>query len=327
MAFSPDGRSVAFGGDDTKVSVWQIEPLRLMRTLVHGSYGFPIRLQYSPDGQLLAGAYSDGLARVWRDGQATELRGHKDVVSDIAFSPNGQILATRGNDDTVRLWRADNGEAIGVAQGARELEPRVWFSPDGRYVAATSRAGVAYLWDVEKIAEPPFVLAGHTGPVTALAFSPDGRTVATTSFDKTARLWDVETKTSRAVLAGHTDLLWWPAFSPDGRLLATTSSDQTARLWNPQLDEGGELAVRRYDSPVRLAGLDRRRQARRDCSGWHGARVEPGDAARANVRHGRLRRSSRRFRPQSLNPCDRRRSRRDILVGRRTRRADRSDCA
>ncbi len=255
VAFAPDGRSVAFGGDDAQVNEWQIEPFKLLRTLRHGSYGYAIRLRYSPDGQLLAGSYSDGLARVWRDGEATELRGHKDIVWDVAFSPDGQTIATRGNDDTVRLWRAATGEAIGVGGGARELEPWVNISPDGRYVAATSRTGVAYLWDMAKIGEPPYVLAGHTGPVTALAFSPDGRTAATTSFDKTAQLWDVETKTSRAVLAGHTDLVWWPAFSPDGRLLATTSSDQTARLWNPQLDEGGELAVRRYSSPVRLAGL------------------------------------------------------------------------
>ena len=142
-----------------------------------------------------------------------------------------------------------------AASACRELETRLWFSPDGRYVAASSRTGVAYLWDTTKFAEPPFVLAGHTEPVTAIAFSPDGRSLATASFDKTARLWDLETKTSKAVLAGHDDRLWWTAFSPDGRYLVTTSADGTARLWDPNLEASGEVTAQRYGAPVRLAGL------------------------------------------------------------------------
>ncbi len=254
VTFHPDGRTIAFGGDDGKITLWQVAPRIKLATLTHGSWGFPIRMAYSPDGQLLAAAYNDGLGRVWRDGQATELRGHDGVVRDIAFSPDGRTIGTVGDDNTVRMWDAGTGHALGSA-GARELENRLWFSPDGRYVAAPSRTGVAYLWDTTKFAEPPFVLAGHTEPVEAIAFSPDGRSLATASFDKTARLWDLETKTAKAVLAGHGDRLWWTAFSPDGRYLVTTSADGTARLWDPNLQASGEIVAQRYGSPVRLAGL------------------------------------------------------------------------
>ena len=254
VTFHPDGRTIAFGGDDGKITLWQIEPLTKLATLTHGSWGFPIRMSYSPDGQLLAAAYSDGLGRVWQGEQVTELRGHDGVIRDIAFSPGGRTIGTVGDDNTVRLWDSETGRALGSA-AARALENRLWFSPDGRYVAASSRTGAAYLWDTTKLAEPPFILAGHAAPVEAIAFSPDGHSLATASFDKTARLWDLETKTSKAVLAGHGDRLWWTAFSPDGRYLVTTSSDGTARLWDPNLKTSGEIIAQSYAAPVRLAGL------------------------------------------------------------------------
>ena len=74
-------------------------------------------------------------------------------------------------------------------------------------------------------------IAGHTGPVNAVAFSPDSTTLATTSDDRTARLWDAHTGHPTATLTGHTGNVNAVAFSPNGTTLATTSNDGTARLW------------------------------------------------------------------------------------------------
>jgi WD40 repeat protein len=85
------------------------------------------------------------------------------------------------------------------------------------------------------VSAKPVVLAGHEGPVSALAFSLDGNWLATVSGDNTVQLWDVTNPNSTAkpvVLRGHEGPVSVLAFSPDGYWLATGSQDQTARLWS-----------------------------------------------------------------------------------------------
>jgi len=67
---------------------------------------------FSPDGKLLAAAYSDGNARLWdlatRRAVGAPLpagAGTGGSVSGVAFSPDGKLLATADTDGTLRLWQ------------------------------------------------------------------------------------------------------------------------------------------------------------------------------------------------------------------------------
>jgi WD40 repeat protein len=74
-------------------------------------------------------------------------------------------------------------------------------------------------------------LAGHRGPIEALALSPDRQRLALAvgSYVHIVRL---ETGKLERTLVGHREVVTSVSWARDGRLLASASADDTVRLWN-----------------------------------------------------------------------------------------------
>jgi len=199
-AFSPDGKVLATGSDDT-------------------GEGRTIKLWNTASGQVLAG---------WK--------GHTATVAALTFSPDGRVLASASLDSgkpghsNVNLWDVTSHRRLATLEGHTGPVRSVAFSPVGRWLATAGDDGTARLWDVAGKTMRA-VLAGHTKNLTRIAFSPDGSTLATASNDATIRLWDVATGQSQATLrdVGNVNAV---AFAPDGSLLASTNEDGSIKLWN-----------------------------------------------------------------------------------------------
>jgi cytochrome c len=73
-------------------------------------------------------------------------------------------------------------------------------------------------------------LAGHGGPVRALAISADGRNVLSGSFDSAAIRWSLATESAEQVLRFHSDAVNAVAFLKDGRM-ATAGADARIAIW------------------------------------------------------------------------------------------------
>jgi hypothetical protein len=112
VAFSSDGKTLASGGDDTTIRLWNVVTGELIGQPLRGHDGPVESVTFSSDGKTLASGSDDTTIRLWdpQDSGAVlaVLRGHLDRVWSVAFSPDekGEILASGSADTDIRLWIA-----------------------------------------------------------------------------------------------------------------------------------------------------------------------------------------------------------------------------
>ncbi len=226
LAFSPDGKTLAWAGVGSDPVLWDVDSGKELRKL-QGHKSWARDLAFRPDGKLLAACYNDATVGLWDPATGVEVRrlkGHEWGVESVAFSPDGKTLASAGAcEEPISLWDPDTGEVRLRLQGpkAPNRVSKVLFSPDGKTLAAAYFDGTVFLWDPatgKRIAATD----EHELSIDGVAVSPDGRTIATASRDGTVRLWDRATGRCLHTLDCGAPA-WMVAFSPDGaRLTAIT---------------------------------------------------------------------------------------------------------
>ncbi|HET9623811.1 MAG TPA: protein kinase [Kofleriaceae bacterium] len=88
---------------DTSLAIFDDHKLTELAT---GGYSAG-RVAVSGDGRRIASGLGDRTVRIWdaATGQVIDiLRGHSDLVYDVAFSPDGSELASGSYDKTLRIW-------------------------------------------------------------------------------------------------------------------------------------------------------------------------------------------------------------------------------
>jgi WD40 repeat protein/serine/threonine protein kinase len=195
-AVSPDGSTVATGGNDYCVVLWDAKTLRRRATMEHGNV--VNALAFSPDGRrIVAGTAGEIHLTLW----------------DVSVEPPR------------RAAQVSREQSAGTPQA-------VAFSPDGRTLAASGTGKVIQVWKVEgdSLGEVGR-LEGHAGDVVSIAFSPDGATLASGSADNTVRTWDVTRRAQRgSAPAGTRSRVAF--LGGDGTRLVSGSPDQVMRLWH-----------------------------------------------------------------------------------------------
>lgn len=228
VSLSPDGRTLASGGEDSVIRVWDVESGGLLRTL-KGHKGTVRTVAFDPVGRVLASSGSDGRVLVWDAQSDNLLRTLKGSDSwGMTFDPTGRFLAGGGNG-TVMLWDAQSGRPLRTLKGREGFVWDLAFNADGRTLAASSDK-VIMLWDTES-GRQINSLQGHKNIVRSLAFDPVSQTLASGGDDGTLNLWEAKSWKLVRTLEGHTSQITTVSFSRDGRLIASRSWDDTVRLW------------------------------------------------------------------------------------------------
>ena len=157
--FGSDSSELASVSSDGTTRLWNLDdPTAGPRVLSPPDANvYPLDVDWSPRGDLVAIRNSDGTARVWEPAQGTtraavrNLEGHTQRVSDIAFDLTGDRLVTAGDDRAVIVWDATDDTILGRIRHQASVNS-VAFAADGRHLWLTDYRGapnVVWLDDEE----------------------------------------------------------------------------------------------------------------------------------------------------------------------------------
>ncbi|KAH8797328.1 WD40-repeat-containing domain protein [Flagelloscypha sp. PMI_526] len=233
VIFSPDGKQIVFGSDDSIISIWDAVSGKEVQQL-KGHTGRVWSVAISLDGKHIVSGSNDSTVRIWDADSGKERRqllGHTSSVLSVIFSPDMKHIVSGSGDNTIRIWDAELGNTIRQLYGHASYVQSIGFSPAGRRIVSGSGDETICIWNAES-GRMVQQLSGHAGCVRSVAFSPDGKSVISGSEDCTVRIWDAESGTLLHQLNGHTAYVHSVAYSPDGTRIASASSDATVRIWD-----------------------------------------------------------------------------------------------
>jgi WD40 repeat protein len=244
VTFSADGQTVATGGTDGNVRLWDAATRQEIGAPMSSDAQPVDAVAFSPDGTLIAAASSDGNVQLWSVG--TEQEAGAAMVSGtaeidaLAFSPDGRLLATGGQDGAARLWNVSTETQLGATMASGDALRALTFGAGGTTLATAESDDTTELWNVATQTQTGAALTtqGSAG-VSSLASSPSADALATGNSNGTIQLWSPAVMhqpaaplaigtTGTPAASGHAPAV----LSANGRILAVSNGRRTVRVWD-----------------------------------------------------------------------------------------------
>ncbi len=192
VAFSPGGATLAAGGQDEKVTLYDTTTYEVRKELFRD--GEVNAVAFSPDGQRLACGGDDALLAVYDLATGATMRWERpggNLIFTVKFSPDSSLVVAGNRFMMLAVYDAATGARLRTLHFGGSVESSD-FSRCGRWLAVGDFTGQVSLFDVRDHFICRRVLR-RGGAVPTVVFSPDSSTIAIGSWDNTVSLYDVET--------------------------------------------------------------------------------------------------------------------------------------
>ena len=263
LAFSPDGRYLAWGNLSGEVILYDLSKQELVwREKNHSGFVYGLGFCQSGRELFLASGSVDNYVVLYRvpNKQPVWSQQAPNLIHKLTFSPDCKTIAVAAGS-SVQLFDAQ-GNKLQRFDDVQVINEIAW-SPDGEWLVTGLPTGVLKLYET---ATWKWTNLGRQGlEVTSLVWSPDSQFLVSTGKDQKINIWNVpEGDNPRSISkrdVGEQDTI---AVSKNGKLLALGSRDGSIYIWDMEtlqpIDEidfhigpVGYIAFSEFEGKVLLA--------------------------------------------------------------------------
>jgi WD40 repeat protein len=245
MAYSGNGRWLAWGGSQQRVHLWDLGKGKVDGVLEHPWKVYSV--VFSPESRLLAVAtaeqtptYVGPIIVLWNVETRKEQHRLRRGGMTLAFSPDGKTLisgARRSGGTELRVWDVATGKERAELNGHKDFVSAVAYAPDGKTFASGSHDGTVIIWDAQTL-KSKLTLAAFQGEIVSLAYSPDSTTLLAGSTTwagleqqkHTLKHYEVRTGKLRWEVKPSGHDMRGVQFLPDGKLVTFGASQDVVFL-------------------------------------------------------------------------------------------------